>query len=1442
MLRGANAEPFAKQKLSLILVSVLFTNWLAPLAQGASRHEPSASRRASPHARASHSSQMPIDTGQGQADFIRQIPLTTNDIIYDKHSQMLYASVPSGAGGGGNSLTEINPVSGSMGRSVFIGSEPGKLAISDNGQYLYVYLQGAVAIRRFDIAARTSGLQFTVNDPQYNYAYTVTDMAVVPGQPESLAVSAGIVAIYDNDVRRPTIAGSSSPFSPYIKFSASGDTLYGIPSVGVPSNLQKFAVTSGGVTSTSTVQVSGGGDFRFEGGRLYLPTGHVLDANSGNLLGTFPDVGPGALVVPDSTVGRVYFLTNGIPGGNGTLTLKAYDMNTFVPLGSLSISGVSGTPTSLVRWGANGLAFRTGNNPSSSNPSPNADQLYLIQTSLIPSSEPVPTPTPTPSPTPPPTPSPTPAVSIRQVALPSNEIIFDPNRQMLYASVPSIAGTIGNSVTAVNPMTATIGASVFIGSEPRKLALTGDGHYLYVSLDGANAVRRFDLTTRMAGLQFSIGGDTFNGPYYVASLAAIPGHPEAVAVARHGPQYIYEGVAVYDDGVQRPKTTANTSAETDSVVSGDSDTTLYGIGNNDGRPQVFTIDASGVTLTKTIIVHGRPNDIRFAAGLIFTTTGGVIDPGSGTIKGTFAGVGEAALVAPDPANGRVFFLTPITQSGQAVLRAYDLNTFLPVGSLTIPNLIGSPTSLVRWGANGLAFRTTGSTTGYNSPTAADGQLFLIQTSLVNDPVPVPTATPSPTPIPSPSPFPLATEVDQIQLATNDLVSDPSGGKLYASVPGRAGINGNSITTIDPAVGAVGASVFIGSEPNRLALSDNGQYLYAGLDGAGAVRRFDLATQTPGLQFSLATGQGTGLAMAFDLAVLPGQPQSVAVTRLGGVAVYDNDVQRPNVASSPDGLSYIKFSASADMLYSYGRVNSTINVEKIAITSQGATLVSRIPAGGGGDFRIANGRIYMPTGDVVNTQSGMLVGKFSGIGFGSLVAPDPVNGRVYFLSGQDYFAGGPATLTLKAYDINTFLLIGSVQIPGVGGPPGSLVRWGANGLAFRTGVSLYGGPNTPKGNQVMLIRTALVPSSETIPTKVTFSSPAYSVNEADGRATITVYRSGENSAPATVDYATSDGTASQRNKYITSTGTLSFAPGEIMKTFSIPIINEAYPEGNQTINLTLSNPTGATLGAASTAVLTIIDDDTAPPSSNPIDQPQYFVRQHYLDFLSREPDQGGLNYWIGQIFQCESNESCLLSRRIGVSAAYFTSAEFQETGYFVYRFYKAALGRQPGYAEFMPDRSRVVGGIDLEASKTSYANLFVERAAFAAQYPSALTPGQYVDALNGNTGGSLTQAERDALVSGLMNQTETRASVLRKVVDNQAFQRKEYNAAFVLMQYFGYLRRDPDAEGYNFWLKIMNGLDKSAFQGMTCAFITSFEYQDRFSPVRTHSNADCGNAR
>jgi Tol biopolymer transport system component len=372
---------------------------------------------------------------------------------------------------------------------------------------------------------------------------------------------------------------------------------------------------------------------------------------------------------------------------------------------------------------------------------------------------------------------------------------------------------------------------------------------------------------------------------------------------------------------------------------------------------------------------------------------------------------------------------------------------------------------------------------------------------------------------------------------------------------------------------------------------------------------------------------------------------------------------------------------------------------------------------------------------------------------------------------------------------------------------------------------------------------LAPKSVTQPAPATvqFSDWGYSVPESgqngSGNAFVTVTRLGDLSGEATVDYVTSDGTANAGPDYIAASGTLRFAAGEASKVITVSVADDSAPEGSETINLRLKNLQGARFGLSTSAVLTVVDNDV-PSSLNPIDEPEVFVRQHYLDFLNREPEAEGLAYWKSGILQCGMDARCIHNRRIGVSAAFFIESEFQENGYYVYRVYKAALNRRPSFAEFTADRDRIVAGTNLDASKQAFADEFAQRNAFAAQYPTSMTPEQYVDALNANTGNSLTQVERNALVNGLRAGAETRATVLRKVAENQSFRQKEYNSAFVLMQYFGYLRRDPDEGGYQFWLNVLNNKEPNNYRGMVCSFITSREYQFRFIGFATRSNADC----
>jgi hypothetical protein len=264
---------------------------------------------------------------------------------------------------------------------------------------------------------------------------------------------------------------------------------------------------------------------------------------------------------------------------------------------------------------------------------------------------------------------------------------------------------------------------------------------------------------------------------------------------------------------------------------------------------------------------------------------------------------------------------------------------------------------------------------------------------------------------------------------------------------------------------------------------------------------------------------------------------------------------------------------------------------------------------------------------------------------------------------------------------------------------------------------------------------------------------------------------------------------------------------------------------------------------------------ASPNPNPIDSAGSFVRQHYIDFLNREPDNGGLAYWTNIITECGSDLRCIHERRIGVSAAFFIEQEFQDTGFYVYRFYKASFGRQPNYTEFTSDRGKVIGGAGLETNMQAFADGWVQRPAFVAAYPITMSNTEVVNKLFDSAG--LTSSTYDALRQQeilALNAGRSRALVVRDVIEIADFknipdpndpryseikQISQYNPAFVLMQYFGYLHRDLDRTGYDFWLDVVNNRQPNNYRSMVCAFITSTEYQLRFGSQITRSNADCG---
>ena len=392
---------------------------------------------------------------------------------------------------------------------------------------------------------------------------------------------------------------------------------------------------------------------------------------------------------------------------------------------------------------------------------------------------------------------------------------------------------------------------------------------------------------------------------------------------------------------------------------------------------------------------------------------------------------------------------------------------------------------------------------------------------------------------------------------------------------------------------------------------------------------------------------------------------------------------------------------------------------------------------------------------------------------------------------------------------------------------------------------------------------------TTPSQIQFSNPVFTSGEGSGSAFITVTRTGNTAGIASVVYETSDtagatacnaiGTvASSRCDYETTIGTLHFAPGETTKGITVFLVDDSYDEDSETFGITLRNlvGSGASLGAPASTAVSITDNDLST-TANPIDNAAFFVRQHYIDFLNREPDAPGLAFWTDQITSCGSDIQCIEIRRINVSAAFFLSIEFQETGYFVYRTYEVShnapgIPTQVRYAEFIQDTQRIGQGIivgvgdwvnQIEAAKQAYLLEFVLRLRFMQDHPASLTPAQFVDALYANVGVTPPAAERTAAINEFGGATTTadnfaRARALRRVVDNLTVRQQELNKAFVLLQYFGYLRRNPfdppeptlDFQGYNFWLNKLNQFNGNFVQAeMVKAFIISGEYRGRFGP-------------
>ena len=372
----------------------------------------------------------------------------------------------------------------------------------------------------------------------------------------------------------------------------------------------------------------------------------------------------------------------------------------------------------------------------------------------------------------------------------------------------------------------------------------------------------------------------------------------------------------------------------------------------------------------------------------------------------------------------------------------------------------------------------------------------------------------------------------------------------------------------------------------------------------------------------------------------------------------------------------------------------------------------------------------------------------------------------------------------------------------------------------------------------------------------FEAAASSVSEGAARAEVRIARAGDVTGaasvgfqtvddPAAVPCATAGGTAYARCDYATTIETVRWGAGDALpKTVTVPVIDDGRAEGSETLQVRLSNPQGGTVGAQGAMTITITDNETAD-GVNPVNGNQFFVRQHYLDFLSREPEQG--EPWTGVLDRCpdvnnqDPNSPSAGCDRLLVSQSFFQSPEFQLKGLYTFLFYRVAFDRRPAYDEIIPDMRSLAGstGAEVFARRTAYATETTLRPEFTQLY-GPMTNQQFVGALLGRyqlqqittedpqnpEGEAQVTLTGQQLADALNSNSLTRAQVLRAVVQSSEVDAAEYHSAFVAMQYYGYLRRTPEEGGYQAWLRVIRQ-DPNNIRIMVNGFVNSPEYRLRF---------------
>ena len=619
---------------------------------------------------------------------------------------------------------------------------------------------------------------------------------------------------------------------------------------------------------------------------------------------------------------------------------------------------------------------------------------------------------PAPAPAPAPEPPSDPAAIPAAVEFPAraNDIEWSERHQLLYLALPASNGTQGNTVVALDPRTNQVVHSRRSCSEPAEMALSDDNQYLHVACNGSSSVQRFRLPELTPDREFFLGRDDLGIPYRANDIVAVPGQPKSVVVAMHIDPYVPSPskVRVYDDGTARP-------IELGAVTGGD----CWSLGWDATRTRLLCAKTSnsGFALQEAVLAADGLRAARvFMGAFRYFYARMAVDPARSVVYGddgtVFDSVDWRLLtrtdkrgpVAPDSVRNRIY----AASSTEGLVRSFDARTLALTSSVGRGS--SQPTRLIRWGTSGLALATASNSTLIHGGSGASS--FDAST-------------------------PRGTGTDRIvPVEVKQLVWDPAHALIYASVGSRAAQYANSIVVIEPFSGRVTQSRVVGSEPNALAVSDDGRFLYVGIDGEGSVRRLRLPSLD--VDVSISLGERPFYRTPYTagvIRVLPLRSETIAVTRLsldtvpsqiGGVVLFDDAVQRPGTAEVdprtlvPLNHFDIVWNEDGSSLYSLGIYSDLMS---LGVTAGGVSLGARLGqianVRGALHFDKVNRLLSTDGGNVVDAATALPIGTYRpayNIG-GQNVALDPAGAEVFTLAQS---ATSALRLEITAYDASRFV--------------------------------------------------------------------------------------------------------------------------------------------------------------------------------------------------------------------------------------------------------------------------------------------------------------------------------------------------------------------------------------------------------------------------------------